>query len=232
MTLPHWLFSTWPGAFLIAFPSLFSIVNPMGNSIIISQLTTGWSHAERRALSRKVSLYTLLLLLGSLWIGSHFLHFFGVTLGALRVAGGLAIAIAGWRLLDGPEQPAGTKPSEAATGGPSEKTAPSSDIAFFPIAIPITAGPGAIAAEITFGAAKPPERTFEFMLGTSAATVAVVALVWLLYSYSGIINKILGRSGSRVVSRLIALIVLAIGVQILGAGIHELLTTTVPESDL
>jgi multiple antibiotic resistance protein len=232
MTLPNWLFATWPDAFLIAFPSLFSIVDPMGNSIIISQLTAGWTHAERLRLARKVAFYALLLLMGSLWAGSHFLHFFGVTISALRIAGGLVIAITGWRLLNQPEQPEGAKQSEAEIGGRAEKTERSSEMAFFPITIPFTAGPGAIAAEITLGAAEPPGQTFQFMLGTSAATVAVVGLVWLLYSHSGMINKILGNSGSRVVSRLIALIVLAIGVQILGAGVHELLVTNIPEIDL
>lgn len=232
MSLPHWLFATWPGAFLIAFPSLFSIVDPMGNSIIISQLTAGWTHAERMKLARKVTVYSLLLLMGALWIGAHFLHFFGVTIGALRVAGGLVIAITGWRLLNEPDQSEEAPPGETAPGARVGKATTSSDIAFFPITIPFTAGPGAIAAEVTLGAAEPPGETVQFMIGTSVATVAVVALVWFLYSYSGTINKILGKSGSRVFSRLIALIVLAIGVQIVGAGVHELLTTTIPETDL
>jgi multiple antibiotic resistance protein len=232
MTLPNWLFATWPGAFLIAFPSLFSIVDPMGNSIIVSQLTSRWTHAERMKLARKVALYTLLLLMGSLWVGSHFLHFFGVTIGALRIAGGLVIAITGWRLLNEPEQREEAKQGEAEAGGRTETATTSSEIAFFPITVPFTAGPGAIAAEITLGAAEPPGQTIQFMIGTSVATVAVVALVWFLYSYSGTINKVLGQSGSRVLSRLIALIVLAVGVQILGAGIHELLTSNIPEVDL
>lgn len=224
MALPNWLFDTWPGAFLIAFPSLFSIVDPLGNAIIISQLTGGWMQAERRHLARRVALLSLLLLMGALWVGAHFLNFFGVTIGALRVAGGLVIAMAGWQLLNGAEQQA------ALSGGGQEGRA--ADLAFYPITIPFTAGPGAIAAEITLGAAHPPGRTLEFMLGSSAATVAVVALVWLFYRHCGLINRVLGKGGSRVVSRLIALIVLAIGVQILGAGIHELLTTQIPESEL
>jgi len=191
MALPNWLFDTWPGAFLIAFPSLFSIVDPLGNAIIISQLTGGWAEAERRHLARKVALLSLLLLMGALWVGAHFLNFFGVTIGALRVAGGLVIAMAGWQLLNGEEQQA------ALSGGGQWNSC---------------------------SAAR--------QLGSSAATVAVVALVWLFYRHCGVINRVLGKGGSRVVSRLIALIVLAIGVQILGAGIHELLTTQIPESEL
>ncbi len=232
MNIAAWLPTGWFGSFLVAFPSLFTIVDPLGNAIIVSQMTARRTHGDRLILARMVAVYTLVLLAGSLWIGAHVLNFFGVTIGALRVAGGLVIAVTGWQMLNAPDPE--DSPPERLLGTDGGNATPSSisNIAFFPVTLPFTAGPGAIAAEITFGAAQPPGDKVNYMIGVSAATAAIVALVWLLYSYGDSVNRVLGRSGSRVMMRLIALIVLAIGVQILGAGLRELLIANVPEADL
>ncbi len=76
------------GAFLLAFPALFSIVNPIGTSLIFDEVTRGRTRENRISLSWRIACYSLLILLGSLWLGSYILNFFGVTLGALRVAAG------------------------------------------------------------------------------------------------------------------------------------------------
>ncbi len=231
MNIAAWLATSWFGGFLVAFPSLFTIVDPLGNAIIISQMTARRSQSERLALARAVAFFTLILLMGSLWVGSYLLDFFGVTIGALRIAGGLVIAVTGWQMLNAPE-PAEAPPTPAGIEAHATKPPPISDIAFFPITLPFTAGPGAIAAEITFGAARPAGDESHYMAGISAATIVVVLLVWVLYGYGGSVNRVLGRSGSRVLMRLIALIVLAIGVQLVGAGLRELLMANVPEADL
>jgi multiple antibiotic resistance protein len=232
MNIAAWLPTGWFGAFLVAFPSLFTIVDPIGNAIIISQMTARRTHRERLALARAVTVYTLILLTGSLWVGAYLLDFFGVTIGALRVAGGLVIAVTGWQMLNAPDETDPRPGSPAGADSANTRTAPITDIAFFPVTLPFTAGPGAIAAEITFGAAQPLGDKVNYMIGVTAATAAIVALVWLLYSYGDSVNRVLGRSGSRVMMRLIALIVLAIGVQIVGAGLRELLMAHVPEADL
>jgi multiple antibiotic resistance protein len=225
MGITAWLSTGWLGAFLLAFPTLFTIVDPLGNAIIVSQMTARRSHRERLILARAVALYTMILLLGSLWIGSYFLDFFGVTIGALRTAGGLIIAVSGWQMLNAPEE-------DAAAEGHNEHVKLITDIAFYPITLPFTAGAGAIAAETTLGAAQPHGDWVLYMVGVSAATAAVVTLVWLLYSYSDLVNRMLGKSASRIIMRLIAIIVLAIGLQFMGAGVHELIKTQIPENDL
>ena len=93
--------TTVVGAFLLAFPALFSIVNPLGASLTFHQVTEG--RADRHILAWRIALYALLILLGSLLLGSYILGFFGVSLGALRVAGGLVVAIRAWSLLMDPQ---------------------------------------------------------------------------------------------------------------------------------
>jgi len=81
-------------AFLTAFPALFSIVNPPGAAFIFNEVTAELSHAERASLARRVGLYSLLVMLGSLYGGAYVLGFFGISLGALRLAGGAVVAVA------------------------------------------------------------------------------------------------------------------------------------------
>ncbi|MBV9553615.1 MAG: MarC family protein, partial [Alphaproteobacteria bacterium] len=86
-------------AFLLVYAGLFPIVNPVGSAPIFLALTAGHSSGVRRALARRVAVNGFVLLLGSLFVGSHVLVFFGVTLPVVRIAGGLAVASFGWRLL-------------------------------------------------------------------------------------------------------------------------------------
>ena len=87
------------GAFLLAFPALFSIVNPVGGALIFDAATSGRSREDKRALAFRIGLYALVVLLTSLWLGAYVLNFFGISLNALRIAGGLVVAVQAWGLL-------------------------------------------------------------------------------------------------------------------------------------
>src|SRR5947209_8287314 len=94
-----WILSGIINSFLIAFPALFSIVNPVGGALIYSQVTADRAHAERVMLAWRVAGYSTGVMLVSLWAGAALIGFFGVTLSALRVAGGLVVAVRAWELL-------------------------------------------------------------------------------------------------------------------------------------
>ena len=91
-------------AFLLGFPALFSIVNPIAGAFFFRAMTTGRSMEQRASLARHVALYSMLTMMGALWAGSFVLAFFGISLAALRVAGGVVVALTGWTLLNQPEQ--------------------------------------------------------------------------------------------------------------------------------
>lgn len=212
---------TVAGAFLLAFPALFSIVNPVGASLIFHQVLSDRAPAERHALAAKIALYALAILLGSLLLGSYILNFFGVSLGALRVAGGLVVAIRAWGLLMDPEVHEDRKSGDAA---PAQRRA--EDIAFFPLTMPFTTGPGSIAVAIALSSQRPAggHTVLPFFLGTSLAAVAIALSIWLLYRASDRVMALLGVSGARVMSRLVAFLLLCIGVQILASGVENLAT--------
>ena len=146
------LLSTFTGAFLQAFPALFSIVNPVSGAFIFRAATADRSHAGRVILARRVGTYSLLVMLGALWAGSTILSFFGVSIAALRIAGGLMLAGFAWEQLGAPERREGRKQEQAADAGPAD------DVAFFPLTLPFTTGPGTISVAVALGAGHPGAR--------------------------------------------------------------------------
>jgi multiple antibiotic resistance protein len=210
------------GAFLLAFPALFSIVNPIGSSLIFHQVTSGRTQAERVALSGRIGFYSAIVLLGSLWLGGYVLNFFGVSLGALRVGGGLVVAIRAWGLLMEPEAHEDRKVTDAA---PAQDAV--ADVAFFPLTMPFTTGPGSISVAIALSSQRPANGVgvLAFFGGMSLAALAIAVMVWLSYRWSGLIMRLLGGGGARVVSRLVAFLLLCVGVQIVSTGVESLAAT-------
>ena len=211
--------STVAGAFLIGFPTLFSIVNPVGSALIFFNVTADRTHAERMVLARQVAFNALAILLGSMWLGSYVLTFFGVSLGALRVAGGLVVAASAYSLLMAPEAHQTRKEKDAEPAGGRD------DVAFFPLTMPFTTGPGSISVAIALASERPASGpgVLSFFGGLTLAAVAIALCVWGLYTFADRALKILGEAGARVVGRLIAFLLLCIGVQILASGAESLI---------
>ena len=100
-------------------------------------------------MARKVAVYSLVVMMVALWAGSFVLAFFGITLAALRVAGGFVVALTGWELLNRPEHREARKQEQALPAAVTE------DIALFPMTIPITTGPGTMAVAVALSASRP-----------------------------------------------------------------------------
>ena len=90
--------------FLLAFTALFSIVNPLSGAFIFFGATRELDHKVRAATARWVAVYAFIIVAASLYIGAYVLGFFGVSLPVLRVAGGIIVAAAGWRMLNAPDE--------------------------------------------------------------------------------------------------------------------------------
>jgi multiple antibiotic resistance protein len=209
---------TLAGAFLIGFPALFSIVNPIGASLMFYNVTADRGHAERAQLARRIGFYSLLVLLVSLWFGSYILTFFGVSLGALRVAGGLVVAVRAWSLLMAPDAQRSRKANDAAPAEGKE------DVAFFPLTMPFTTGPGSISVAIALASERPSdaEGVLPFFAGVTLAAGVIAALVWTLYAASDRVLALLGEGGARILGRLAAFLLLCIGVQIVISGVDSI----------
>jgi multiple antibiotic resistance protein len=204
--------------FLLVYAGLFPIVNPVGCAPIFLALTSNHTARVRRDLARRVAVNGFILMLGSLFVGSHVLVFFGITLPVVRIAGGLAVASFGWRLLRDGVEP-------AQHSGAVDETGPID--AFYPLTMPLTVGPGSISVAIALGAERPEHASgvaeLALLAGAASLGLAAMALtIFLCYRFAGQMVSMLGTSGINVLVRLSAFILLCIGIQITWAGYSAL----------
>jgi multiple antibiotic resistance protein len=198
--------------------TLFSIINPFGVAFVFLSMTRYASEAERAAMARRVGLFSFAVLIASLLIGSHIMRFFGISMPALRIAGGLVVALSGWSMLSAPADDAG---AEATPTHPANLE----DRAFFPLTVPLTTGPGTIAAAIALGAIQSPDlRDLLAGIGSSLIVAVLVALtITVAFTYAGTMSRWIGAEGTRVITRLTAFLLMCVGVQIILTGVADIL---------
>src|SRR5262249_20342675 len=133
----------------LVFAGLLPIVNPLGSAPMFLALTAGLSTPLRKWLAWRIAVNGFVLLVVSIFIGSHVLDFFGISLPVVQVGGGLVVMATGWRLLNEPEdaQPAHTAPAASVEHYAGR--------AFYPLTLPLTVGPGSISVAIALGANTP-----------------------------------------------------------------------------
>ena len=203
---------------LLVFAALFPIVNPLGNAPIFLAMTSDYAPAERASLAWGVTVNAFILLVASVATGIYVLEFFGLSVQVVQVGGGLVVSILGWRLLQDP----------SAIDKPSAATAPRSrNLAFYPLTMPLTVGPGSISVAITIGA-NHPESVRSLLISASATLIGVTlvaATVFVAYRYAERLSRMIGETGMSVLLRLSAFILLCIGVQIVWNGASALLRT-------
>lgn len=211
-------------AFLLAFPALFSIVNPFGGAIIFNEVTASQTQAQRHALARRVAIYSTLVMLVALMAGTYILSFFGITLNALRIAGGIVVSVRAYELLSAPENHEERKEEQARPVGEAKRQ-DVAGFAFFPLTLPFTTGPGTIAVAVTLGTERPDAflPMVMFYAGATLAVFAMATMIWVAYTTADRMAAVLGVSGRQVVSRLAAFLLLGIGVQIALSGIIPVL---------
>ncbi len=206
---------------LLVFAALFPIINPVGAAPMFLVMTAGSPAAERTSLAQRVAANGAIVLLVSIFIGTYVLEFFGLSTAVVRIAGGLLLCAFAWDLLRGDD--AGTHaqrtPSPLAT----------SARAFYPLTLPLTVGPGSIAVAITIGANHP--ATMRTLLLHAAGYVLGIALlaatIYVAFANAERMLRRLGESGTNVVLRLSAFILLCIGVQIVWNGASALIASVV-----
>jgi multiple antibiotic resistance protein len=206
--------------FLLTFSALFPIVDPLAGSPIFLAMTQDYAPQTRRALAWRVSLNSLVLMVGSYFVGTYVLNFFGVSLPVVQVGGGLIVVALGWgALLEKNESPE-----------PARRNLQCSDAlhsAFYPLTLPLTVGPGSISVAVTLGANS--TRHYGFHIGIIlAALVAMAAIavsVLLCYGLADQLARVFGKSGMIVVVRLSSFLLVCIGVQIIWNGISALVSS-------
>jgi multiple antibiotic resistance protein len=207
----------------LAVGALLPIVDPLGNAPIYISMTAGLGAEQRRRMARAVAINSFLLLLASTLAGAYVLDFFGLSIPAVQVGGGIVLCAMGWQLLHSPNAVPAIERTDASSWTPEYL----GERAFYPMTMPLTVGPGSISVALTLGANQPPG--FRSLLATSLAhTVGILIVafsVYLCYRFAAQILRKLGPVGTSVFMRLSAFILLCIGVQILWNGAHGLVAS-------
>jgi multiple antibiotic resistance protein len=203
---------------LLVFAALFPIVNPVGMAPIFASMTFPYSRDIRRTMAMRIAVNGIILLVASIFIGSYILEFFGISIAAVQFGGGLVVTVAGWHILN--------RHNDVAERS-NEAPQPTSEIlsrAFYPLTLPLTVGPGSIAVAITLGSNSHSETHLQLILTSLAAVVGSVLIglsIYLSYAYADKLESFLGNTGTSILIRLSAFIVLCIGIQIMFNGLES-----------
>ena len=202
---------------LLIFAALLPIVNPLGMAPIFAEITLGYPEAIRRTVAFRVAVNGVVLLVASMFAGSYILQFFGISLAAVQLGGGLVVTFAGWQVLNKKSDI-----SDRQVSAPDNQEILSQ--AFYPLTMPLTVGPGSIAVALTLGSNLHEERHLQLIFSALTAVVGIVLIgvtIYLCYRFSEGLQRLLGPTGTSILIRLSAFIVVCIGIQIMFNGLES-----------
>ena len=203
---------------LLVLVALFPIVDPLGGSPFFLALTREYAPEARKALAWRIAMNSFFLLVGSYFVGTYVLAFFGISLPVVQIGGGLIVMATGWTLL---KQRDDEKHDMHRTVQPQDTFRQ----AFYPLTMPLTVGPGSISVAITLGANAALHHTYH-PLNILAALIGLVLIaisILLCYGFADRLARILGATGMTVITQLSSFFLVCIGVQIAWNGVKALL---------
>ncbi|MCK8046429.1 MULTISPECIES: YchE family NAAT transporter [Shewanella] len=192
------------------FLGLIAIINPFGLLPVFVSLTSHQTEAERNHTGKVANFAVVVILLVTIFAGQHILNMFSISLSAFRIAGGTLIAIIAMSMLQG-------KLGEVKRNKEEDREASGMEsVAVVPLALPLMAGPGAISSVIVSAAE---HNSLENLIGMSITVILFGLLSFTLFRMAPIIFKILGNTGINVITRLMGLLMLSIGIEVIAAGV-------------
>ena len=210
--------------FVLAFSALLPLVNPFADALLFLSLVGSAPPSVYRTLARRIAISTTLFLVMIEAGGTLMLKFFGISLPVVQVSGGLALAAMGWKLMNEEE------PKETAKlpklDGPDLRLLEQK--VFYPFTFPITAGPGCIVVMVTLSAHASRKGWIPALLAHTGIVIAVVLLsmaVYVCYGHAPTITACISPQTSHGILRLIAFVLLCIGVQITSNGVEAIVKT-------
>lgn len=199
-------------ALITAFTTLFIIIDPPGLAPLFIALTQGMTNAQRRAIGLRACLVAGALMLVFLFLGEAVLRFVGITIPAFRIAGGVLLFLTALDMLFQRRQ---ARRQENADQGAEEHH---DDPSVFPLALPLIVGPGAITTIILLASRAETGTDFAAITGVMAANLVLVFLTFLI---APMIERVLGRVGINIVTRVLGMLLAALAVQFILDGLRS-----------
>jgi len=214
-------------SFLIAFSVLLPLINPFGSALVFLGLAGEAPPAVYRSLARKIAINNIIFLAIIELLGAAIINFFGISLPIVQLAGGIVIAAMGWSVLNERDARAIIKNKEEEREVQDETQKHYLEQgAFYPFTFPVTSGPGTLVALLTLTAhisTRVISRDILAHIGVFLAVVVLSVLVYFCYAYAAKITKIIPPSTAHGILRVVAFILLCIGVQIAWNGLAVLI---------
>jgi multiple antibiotic resistance protein len=216
--------------FALAFSAFLPLVNPLGSALILVGLVGNVPLSLYRMLARRIAINVILFFAVIELIGSAILNFFGISLPIVQISGGFVIAAMGWNLLNQQDNKPDVEKmqAEAVTDRVKESLAEKS---FYPYTFPLTVGPGSLVVTLTLSAQATHDTISDTLIshvGIMIAALTMGILVYLCYANAPRITQAIAPTTAHGILRVMAFILLCIGVQIGWNGLKVLLTPYFP----
>jgi multiple antibiotic resistance protein len=212
---------------LIAFSVLLPLINPLGSALVFLGLVGEASPRVYKSLARRIAMNNIIFLAVIELLGAAILNFFGISLPIVQFSGGIVIAAMGWSVLNEGDARANSKKRQEETDARDDSRARDlEEKAFYPFTFPITSGPGTLVGVLTITAhisEKTISKNVLAHLGVFIAIVILSVLVYFCYAYAPKITKAIPPNTAHGILRVVAFILLCIGVQIAWNGLSQLL---------
>jgi multiple antibiotic resistance protein len=202
----------------LAFSALLPVINPIGSAVIFLGFSEGVDRGTRRVLARRIAVNTFVFLGIVLIAGTQVLHFFGISLPIVQVAGGFVISIIGWRILNEDASAPSAPGSDASAASIADKV-------FYPFTFPLTAGPGCMVVTLTLSAHALKLSLGETLLAHAGMLIGIAlsaVMIYFSYAYADILTTRLPGTIAQGIVRVLAFILVCIGAQISWNGIETL----------
>ena len=200
--------------FVLCLTTLFTLTNPIGIAPILVIMTERFSKKDRVNIAKKGSITAFITLILFSLLGSLIFSFFGITLEAFQIMGGILFFRNGLRMLEARVGRSRTTPAE------QEESQESDDIAISPIGIPLIAGTGAITATMLLSSQTPQIHSYATL---GIAITIVILIVYVILRNGNILMDLLGTSIMRIIQRLMGLILMVIAVQFIINGVLSII---------
>lgn len=197
--------------FIAILVALFVITDPLGNVGIFLSLTEGDTDAHRRSQALRGNLYAMVLLLVFLVGGPYILSFIGITLHAVDLGGGLIVGAVGWGLVRAKEE----RKHQGDEAHAEAKSRP--DVAFCPLALPLIAGPGALAVVIDAGK-HALVNGMAYWIAAVCGTVVAMVISWICMRQAPLLLRVLCQNGMNALTRIVGFLLVCIAAQMIVTG--------------
>ena len=218
-------------SFLLAFSVLLPLINPLGTALVFLGLVGDAPPKVYHSLARRIAINNIIFLAVIELLGAAILNFFGISLPIVQLSGGIVIAAMGWSVLNEKDASADSRKKQEETEVRKEtRTEDLEQKSFYPFTFPVTSGPGTLVALLTLTAHISNRRISIDVLahvGVFLAVVVLSVLVYFCYAYAPKITRMISPSTAHGILRVIAFILLCIGVQIAWNGLAVLLAEVI-----